>query len=239
MPNTRSGTNLIYTFLLDIFFPPKCLNCGKYGEIVCFDCAKEISLIQTLTCPECGRVSQNGKYCQSCKSAHKNIALKGIVIGAHYDSGPLKEMIHHFKYSGYLSLSEQLAEIICSRLTNINGLKNFVVVPVPLHLSRKNRRGYNQSELLARYISAHFDMPGGDALVRMRDTKPQIGLPRAKRLENLEDAFSCQDTELITDRKILLIDDVTTTGATLNECAKALKNAGAKEIWGAVVARNI
>jgi len=239
MPNIGSRTKLIYAFLLDLFFPNKCLGCGKYGEIICFDCAKEISIIKTTTCPECGRISHSGQYCRSCKSNHRNIALKGIIVGAHYDSGPLKEMIHHFKYSGYLSLSEQLAEIICNQLSNISGVKEFVVVPVPLYISRKNRRGFNQSELLARYISSRFNISGCDALIRTRDTRPQIGLPRAKRLNNLEGAFSCQDIEFVFGRKILLIDDVTTTGATLNECAKALKDTGAKEVWGAVIARNI
>jgi len=238
MINTDNRIKLFYSFILDLFFPLKCSSCGKYGEIVCFNCAKEISLVKTAICPRCGKISQNGRYCSVCKS-RKDIALRGIIVGAHYDSGPLKEMIHRFKYLGYTALTEQLAEIICNQLSGLPGVKNFVVVPVPLYLSRKNRRGFNQSELLARNISSRFNLPGGDALVRVRDTKSQISLPRDKRLKNLEGAFSCQDQDLVKNRKILLIDDVTTTGATLNECARALKDSGAKEVWGAVVARNI
>ncbi len=239
MRNLKSRTKLFYTFFLDFFFPVKCVNCGKYGEIICFDCAKEISVIRTSTCPECGRISANGQFCRACKGRHRDLALKGIVVATHYEGGPIKELIHCLKYSGYISLAEHLGELICGRVSNLRDLKNFVVVPVPLHISRKNRRGFNQSELIARHVSAKLDLPGGDALARNQNTRPQAELPRAKRLINLEGAFSCQDAEFVEGKKVLLIDDVATTGATLNECAKALKNAGAKEVWGAVVAKNI
>lgn len=239
MSNIYSGFNKIYTFFLDLFFPVKCLQCGHYGEIICLECAKDISKIKTTTCPECGRISEAGQYCKPCRNKRKDLALKGIIVAAHYDKGPVKEMIHHLKYSGFVSLSEHLGELICQQLTTQFEKIDFVVVPVPLHISRKNSRGFNQSELIARYVSKKLDLSGGDALVRQRETKSQVELPRSQRLTNLEDAFSCHDPELILDRKVLLIDDVATTGATLNECAKALKNAGAKEIWGAVVAKNI
>lgn len=239
MPNIYSGFNKIYTFLLDLFFPVKCLNCGQYGEIICLECAKEIAKIKTLTCPECGRISECGRYCKSCKNRQKDLVLSGVVVSARYDAGPVKEMIHHLKYSGFVSLSDHLGELICQQIITQFKNSDFVVVPVPLYISRKNRRGFNQSELMAKYVSNKLHLPGGDALIRQRDTKPQVELPRAKRLTNLENAFSCQDPDLILGRRVLLVDDVATTGATLNECAKALKNAGAKEVWGAVVAKNI
>ncbi len=236
MPNIYTGTRKIYTFFLDLFFPVKCLGCGCYGEIVCLDCAKKIAKIKTLTCPECGRISEGGRYCQNHRH---NTALSGIIVAARYDTGPVKEMVHHLKYSGFVSLSEHLGELICQQISTQFDKLDFIVVPVPLYETRQNRRGFNQSELIARYVSAKLNLPGGDALIRQIDTKPQVELSREKRLKNLENAFSCVDPDLVLDRKILLIDDVATTGATLNECAKVLKSAGAKEIWGAVVAKNI
>lgn len=233
-------TKNISAFFFDIFFPPRCLNCGKYGEILCFDCAGKIVEIKTATCPDCGRISALGRYCNACSKRLSDRSLCGILVAARYDEGPTKEMIHRLKYSGVISQSEHLAELISSQIAaRFSKFSNYIIVPVPLHKSRKNSRGFNQSELIARHISAKLDLPGGDALVRTLKTKNQVGLPRSKRLTNLIGAFSCVDTRLVKGKKIFLIDDVATTGATLNECAKVLKAAGAKEIWGAVIARNI
>ena len=239
MLNIYSSSKKIYTFILGLFFPVKCLNCSQYGEIICLECAKEIAKIKTLTCPECGRISEGGQYCKGCRNKRKDLALKGINVAARYDAGPVKEIIHHLKYSGFVSLSDHLGELICQQIVAQFQNLDFIVVPVPLHISRKNRRGFNQSELIARYVSRKLNLPGGDALMRNYKTKNQVGLPRGQRLTNLLGAFSCSDAKLVKGQKILLIDDVSTTRATLNECAKALKAADAREVWGVVVARNI
>ena len=125
------------------------------------------------------------------------------------------------------------------RVRRQNFTKNTVIVPVPLHRNRLNLRGFNQSELLARYLSKRLDLPGCDALVRRLNTMNQVGLQREKRLSNLDGAFDCSDKEYILGKNIILVDDVVTTGATLNECAKVLKQFGAKKIVGVVLARNI
>jgi len=111
-------------------------------------------------------------------------------------------------------------------------------VSVPLHQKRLNLRGFNQSELIAKYVAKKLGLAYVDCIKRIRDTKPQVTLKRGERRENVLDSFECNSSE-IEDKKIVLIDDVSTTGATLSECAKALKARGAKKIIAAVVARNI
>lgn len=179
-----------------------------------------------------------GRFCPACKSRTET-KLSGIIIAAKYDEGPTKEMIYGLKYLGLTALAGELASIVAGRIRSLPIISDCLVVPVPLHIRKFHRRGFNQSELIARSLSEILDLPGGDALVRTKDTASQVGLSRSKRLKNVVGAFRCEDTELVSGKNILLVDDVMTTGATLSECAKALKDAGAKKIWGVVVARNV
>lgn len=231
--------NEIYKFFLDIFFPKKCLICGKYGADFCFDCSLLIEEVKTFLCPECGKITENGQYCIACKGKIKP-SLSAILIASRYNVGPTKKLISYFKYEGFVGLALPLAELIVSQIKKANvGLNNTIIVPVPLYIGRKNRRGFNQSELLARHISKRLSLPGGEVLERTKDTTPQVSLTRANRLSNIENAFVCADPDLIAGKTVILIDDVMTTGATLNECAKVLKKSGTKKVIGAVIARNI
>lgn len=145
-------------------------------------------------------------------------------------------MIHHLKYSGYIELSDILGELLAEAISKQN-YQNIIVVPVPLARKKEAQRGFNQSELLARYVSKKLGFRGGLALLKKKDTKPQMKLLRKDRLINLRGAFTIADKSLIFGKKVLLIDDVMTTNATLNECAKVLKESGAREVWGAVIAK--
>ena len=238
MLNLQCQIGKIYAFCLDILFPQKCILCGEFGGLVCLECAKSIEKIKTLTCPQCGKISEDGRYCKICRS-NKKVILKGILVSAHYDSEIVKKMIYGLKYDGLTDLSEMLAELLIEKIEKRFDPQNTVIVPVPLHIKRKNRRGFNQSELLARYVSKKLGFPGGNALVRIKNTKSQAQLPKSERLTNISGAFECEDEELVRKKRVILIDDVVSTGATLNEAANALKMAGAKEVWGVVVARNI
>jgi len=145
-------------------------------------------------------------------------------------------MLYLFKYEGITALCEVLSEVAAQRVKNrIN--PDVVVVPVPISGSRFKKRGYNQSEFLARQISKTLKLSGGNALIRVRDTKSQVGLSKEERAENVKDSFECVDKRLVKGQEVLLIDDVATTFATLNECAKVLKGAGAKSVTGLVVAK--
>lgn len=246
----------LWNLFLNIFFPKYCLGCGKCGSLLCFSCAGEIEKVKTPTCFYCGKITPKGKLCLNCRSREKS-ELSGIIICAHYQAGPVKEMIHQFKYGGLTELSEILGELVVLRLKiglptgsstpGVNrirhprgdpaGRANLVVVPVPLHKKRQGYRGFNQSELLARYISERLNLPGGLALARTKNTDPQVGKSGMHRKTNLKSAFEVGDADLIFGKTVLLIDDVATTGSTLNECAKVLKSAGAKTVWGVVISR--
>ncbi|MFA5926692.1 MAG: ComF family protein [Patescibacteria group bacterium] len=230
--------NKIFSFLsdifLDIFFPKRCVNCGKYGDLLCFGCVGEIEAIKTDTCPECGRISKHGRFCTNCKRK-LGMELTGLLVAAHY-RGPIKKMIHQYKYAGIRDLSVLLGEILFQRLHD-HTLPGLIVVPVPLHRKREAGRGFNQSELMARYISKKLNLAGGMALARVKNTEPQARLAKAKRLTNLTGAFAVVDKDLVSGRDVLLVDDVATTLATLNECAKVLRQSGARRVWGSVVAR--
>lgn len=226
----------IKQFIYEILFPYRCINCGKWGLVVCAKCLDKIEPVVTPVCPECGRVGRLGEYCSRCRNRLRT-ALSGIVIAAQYDAGPLKEMIHKFKYEGIIELSLPLAGLIILRIKGKVPNGSLVVVPVPLSRKRELHRGFNQSEMLARLISESLGIPGGLALKRTRDTHQQVGLSGGERRQNLLGAFEVEDPILITGKTVLLVDDVLTTGSTLNECAKTLKLAGAKRVWGVVIAR--
>lgn len=226
----------IYWFFLDIFFPKRCLGCNKPETFLCGECAKKIELTLTPTCPNCGKISEFNKYCTSCKRELKP-RLKGLLIASSFEIGPTKEVIHHLKYAGFVELADVLGELICQKIQASNlKINNFVIVPVPLHKKKLSERGFNQSELIARYVAKRLDIPGGDALVRTKYTETQTKLSKEERIKNVSNAFACEDVEFIKNKNIFLIDDVTTTGSTLNACANVLSIAGAKEVWGVVAA---
>lgn len=220
---------------LNIFYPKKCIICNSYGEHLCLGCAADIELVKTSICPICGKISMDGKYCSECKKASEFV-LKGIISACTYKDETAKEIVHHLKYNGLTDLSEILGELIKQKLSQNKLLENSVIVPVPLHTNRESERGFNQSELIAKYVAKNLGTAGGNALVRTKNSEPQAKLKRRQRLSNLKNCFEVADQEFIDGKRVLLIDDVATTGATLNECARVLMDAGAKEVWGVVVA---
>jgi len=227
----------IWDNLVNLFFPNLCVVCGKYGFLLCPDCLCQIEKNVTSTCPECGRITVNCRFCPRCRGTY-NKHIHAVFVATSYHSVEIKKLIKSLKYQGLTALSEVCGELIYQRIKKMDLPSDLVIVPVPLHHYKYNRRGFNQSELIARYLSKRLTVSGADALVRKKDTKSQARLPRKERLENMIDAFQCRDREFICDKNILLIDDVLTTGSTLNECARILKNSGAKRVYGAVVTRN-
>lgn len=233
---TRNIWQISADFLLDVFFPKFCVGCEKYGNYVCEDCVKEIEIIKTSTCPDCGKISPLGKFCPNCKKK-LNIVLSGIIVAANYDVGPTREMIHHLKYSGFTELSDLLGELIVQRLSVESLSDDVILAPVPLHINKQTKRGFNQAELIAQYVSNRTKIPCKNALVRVKQTESQVGLSGDERRSNLEGAFQCNKKSAVSGKTILLVDDVTTTYSTLNECAKEFKSAGAKKVFGLVVAK--
>lgn len=219
----------------DIIFPKKCINCGREGSYLCEDCLSLIPINPFEYCL-CERMEKRSR-CDYCKNRN----LDRIMSATDFNDRIVKKAIHKLKYGCIESLSAPLAFLVLSHLEAINCQidKNFVIIPVPMHIKKKRRRGFNQSEEIARLISKTTTIPLSTTLIKIKETKPQMELNRNERIENIKDCFAINNKEEIKNKIILLLDDVYTTGTTMNECAKVLKENGAKEVWGLTVAREI
>ena len=231
----------IKEFLTDIFFPRFCLGCGKEGAWLCQDCLSILEIRDIASCSVCLRRVIDFKVCPSCKN---KTGLAGLFWALSYEKPLVKKIIHQYKYEPLIrELAQPLANIIISHLLLVeadknNFLNDFVLVPLPLHAKRKKWRGFDQAQELSKEIGNYFDIPVLDnILTRQKETPPQAELGKEEREKNIKDAFLCKNKNLITGKKIFLVDDVYTTGATMQEATKILKSAGAKEIWGLVIAR--
>ncbi len=191
-----------------------------------------MNLIFPPRCEIC-QTSNSQAICQSCFS---EIRFMKPHLGVHcvsvYD-GALRTAIHRFKFKGRKKLAQALGLVMVQYLAQSPSLEMKeidLIVPVPLNNKRLRQRGFNQTELLARVLSKYFGVGVCSALARTRDTKAQFDLPRAERFTNIDGAFEVIDQDAIHGRRILLLDDIYTTGATIAECSKALKAAGARRI---------
>lgn len=219
---------------LDTLFPPFCCNCGVLGAELCQDCIKMIKILyQKVLCPVCGDITRNGKICSDCltnKPYYDQLRSWGVY------SGVLREVIQKIKFNhglgliGYFTTSS--AEFIKSWNIDIDH-----IVPVPLGNSRHHSRGYNQAALFAKPISRNLRIPyKPQAITRVKETSSQVGLNAKEREQNVLNAFE-GDLEINKNKSVLVIDDITTTGSTLNECAKALRNAGVRKVYCFTLAR--
>lgn len=223
---------MLKNFLLDLIFPRYCLGCQKELEScqnsqICDVCFAKI------------RLNRGFQY-------QKKGPIKAIIAAGRYEDPILREAIKSFKYQSIKSLKEPLAKLAIDYLKkeNLAGkFSGFVIAPIPLTFRRKLNRGFNQSELLAKEIGAFLNCPVINLLKRKKFNSPQAEIPDwQKRKENITGAFCLSPGVGIIDvghlySKIILIDDVSTSGATLEEAATVLKNAGASEIYGLVIAK--
>lgn len=217
--------------LLDLLFPPRCVACRRVGEWFCASCCASIEKIQPPLCERCGRplLHPPCSYCQK-----HPLQIDGIRAVAFFE-GNLREAIHAFKYDARTELAPIFGNLLSDYLA-AQRLPVDAVVAVPLHPTRERARGYNQSLLLARALAAQQYLPvWEDALTRERATRPQVELDAAERRTNVQDAFAA--TARVAGARLLLIDDVCTTGATMEACSVVLKQRGAKSVWGLALAR--
>jgi len=221
---------------LDFLFPRRCVGCGKEGSFLCQSCRQLLNEITPPVCPRCGLPRLNGKLCHVC--ADRQLEIDGIRSPFKFD-GVMRQAIHQLKYQNLRALAAPLAELLREYLLN-NHLPAEVLIPVPLHQKRLRERGYNQSGLLARELGRLISLPVvDDCLIRQKYTSAQARTDSlAERSSNVDGAFACLDSRM-QDKRVLLIDDVSTSGATLDACAAALKAAGAAQVRGLVLAREI
>jgi len=192
--------------------------------------------LETLPCPRCGSPQSSGVPCAAC--AVRMAEIDGILSPFKFE-GVMRQAIHHLKYKNLRALSVPLAELLRDYLS-ANPITADVLVPVPLHPKRFRERGYNQSSLLAGELGRLIGLPVvDDCLIRRKNTASQAKTSNVEeRRYNMIDAFSCRD-ERLYGKRVMLIDDVATSGATLNACASALKSSGAVSVWGLAMAREI
>lgn len=227
-------------WLLDLIFPLECLSCGKSQVLLCQSCQRLLNFNDSFICPVCFKNSFQGLTHPSCRLKSK---LDGILIAGYWQQVLMQDLIHAFKYEGLTDLKTVLAQILIEKINNsplffqILMTDDSVVVPIPLHRRRFLERGYNQAELLAQELSGYIPFKlVSTALIRSKNTKAQTKLSGAKRRHNVAQAFNCLQPSSIKDKTVILIDDVATTFATLESAAQVLKRAGAKSIWGLVLA---
>lgn len=187
-------------------------------------------------CPKCGRPQASGILCPTCRQLQTEI--DGIRSPYRFDE-VIRKAIHQLKYHNLKAISSCLAELLADYLQS-NPLRGEAIVPVPLHPRRLRERGYNQSSLLARKLGKLTNLPVVEnCLIRIKEAQPQVKAHNIEeRRENVIDAFMCHN-EKISGKQIILIDDVCTSGATLESCALALKSKGAASVWGLTLAREI
>lgn len=255
MDNTIHKTK---EFLLDLFFPKFCLGCQKEGTYLCDDCRALLDIAEFDYClcdtkPIRLPLDQKSGKCQKCQ----NKKLSGLYSALPYKEtgtpGVLtRKLIYQFKYQPYLKdLAKTLASILIEHFVisgkNTNEIWESegsleILVPVPLDKNKLKTRGYNQAEELAKELSKILRIPiiSGN-LIKTKSTKPQMELTKKQREKNLENVFQIKNPDEISGKKVFLVDDVYTTGATMEECAKVLKGPkgypGAKSVWGIAIAR--
>jgi len=221
---------------LDLLFPRWCVGCGREGDFICPSCQKSLPRVIPPLCPRCGLPHSSANLCSSCLGWQAEI--DGIRAPFRFD-GVMRQAIHELKYRNLRALAGLLARLLNDYLLD-NPVPGEVLVPVPLHPKRLRERGYNQSRLLAKELGKLAGLPVvDDCLVRERYSLPQARTSSVvERRGNVADAFACRHRWL-EGKQVLLIDDVSTSGATLDACARALKGAGAASVWGLTLAREI
>ncbi len=234
----RRGLPFLHIYwqrVLSLLYPPRCVACRRVGAVLCTSCMRAFPPIRPPVCPRCGHPLPKVAPCQTCRRGILR-ALDRVRSAARFQP-PLREAIYALKYRGARALGPVLGAYMAARLRP-QALTVDLIVPVPLHAERHQRRGYNQATLLAQPVAEVLQAPlATEALVRIRPTAPQITLPFSERQTNVAGAFCCPDPSYVRDRRILLVDDVMTSGSTLEACAAALKEAGARSVWGYTLAR--
>ncbi len=229
--------HLLWHGLLDLLYPPRCEACGNLRRAaLCEECLAAIERIEPPMCELCGEpfdpLAQSAPRCADCRGKRKPFTL---ARSACYYTGPLAEAIKRYKYHCQMVLWRPLGELLVEAMAQgkaegIEAESVDIICAVPLHSSRLRERGFNQSELLAEVVAEHLEKPLRPLLARTRATLPQVDLPAASRAVNVRDAFTADLHEVIKGQRVLLIDDLFTTGATMTECARTLMRAEAQEV---------
>lgn len=241
--------------ILDLIWPPFCVGCKKdtsnfnlFHRYLCPQCLGKIESWDEKRCPRCNKGKlENFFLCKKCK---ERSFLKGIVAASSYENPILRKALHVFKYQGVANISLPVGRLVAQKFYSFLQTQkdrqafpsylDYLLVPVPLSKRRERKRGFNQARILANLIHAAFEIPiNPDIIKRKKSTRPQREIKEAKkRKANIKGVFAFNTKitpRMLRGKKVFIVDDITTTGATLEECAKVLKPY-CREIWGLVVA---
>ena len=232
--------------LLDLLFPPLCHVCKAFipnaGRLlICAGCINKISFLVSPFCTTCGKpfATEAGldHTCGACL-AH---APFHICRSATLFAGPVQELIHRFKYGNRVHLCQPLGLVTAAALARFcREAAPDLIVPVPLHRKRLRQRGFNQSQLVGKVLEKQWRIPQEIGnLRRVRWTEPQTSLDARDRVGNVRGAFAVKDARRLEGKRVLLVDDVLTTGSTMRACAESLREAGATAIFAVTVARGV
>ncbi len=239
--------------LIDLIYPPRCIICNNFlwsqqlsicGKRIslCQDCIDKFTRIDPPFCLTCSKPfqgdSSGNHHCEECL---RRAPFYNRLMAPFLFQGELMNAIYDLKYEFKTYVADSLGPLLAEHaIMALDNAGNFIVMPVPLHTKRLRQRGFNQSLLLARYVAKALDVDIDYlSLVRSRFTQPQTGLKKKERQRNVKKAFELKSPHSVKGKNILLVDDVATTGSTLNECARVLKKAGAKKVIALVLARAV
>ena len=226
-----------------LFYPPTCVACSEAVEGNDYLCASCESRAPRIVAPFCAKCSEPffGAITQtfSCANCENRTLHFDAAVAAYRSRGVVRKLVHDFKYGRQRHLRHPLAQWLGETLDDprLRGRRFDMIIPVPLHAARERERGFNQATLLAELLSSQVNLPLCPVLERIRYTTTQTAYDRAERMENLQDAFRLRKNRDVRGLRVLLIDDVLTTGSTLSECARVLKAAGAISVHAATAAR--
>lgn len=224
--------------IIDYLLPKQCIFCGKFSQDVCKECADRFF------------IRKASQYCHVCKKPSKSVhqecqnktSLDGAFICIEYNKSVLK-IIETIKYSFYHKYVDAIAVFYAEMLRKQFGdCEDLILVPVPIHKKREWARGFNQAKLIAKELAKLTGFETVDLLIRIRNTRTQVGLSRKERLTNLDEAFALNESKVANwgnyiHKPIILIDDVMTTGTTLEKCALPLRGNGAGKIFAITLTR--
>lgn len=237
---------MLKNYLLDILFPRQCLGCKKninsnLKSFVCPGCLKSIRLEVVTNCAFCGAQVIKGRTCVFCKKENDHY-LDSLFVTADYKDPLVKKMIKSIKYRFVKDVAGDIAQVmyLYSKRKEIDKtISNFLLSPVPLYWHRRNWRGFNQAEMIALELGKRLKISVETRILLCNKArKPQAEIEnRETRIRNSKGIFVCKEPNLVRNKKVVVIDDVSTTASTLNDCARVLKNSGASEVIGFVFAR--
>jgi ComF family protein len=241
----KSTSNSYFNPMINILYPKVCLHCGDLfsdglSNILCRSCFDSIPVFEDPLCDHCGlplpaRAFEDSEHLRCRECGDKPYFLDQVRALGTYE-GALRIIHHSFKFEGMESLKEEISDKLVGATPAFFLKPTEVLIPVPLSPERKRERGYNPSESLAIEVSRKTGIPVGFSLDKIKSTVPQMSLTREERFKNPKGAYRVKRDEIIP-AKVLLIDDVFTTGSTLEECARVLKKAGAQWVGALVLGR--